>query len=101
MKNNIENENLTIYFNWLDEWILLSDNGLINNMVPNKFVDDFFQKNQSESNISIIEVENDGVRYYINSNQIVWKVEKIKNNDDRNKLPFPLQADEETESILF
>lgn len=101
MKNNIENENLTIYFNWLDEWILLSDNGLINNMTPNKFVDDFFQKNQSESNISIIEVENDGVRYYINSNQIVWKVEKIKNNDDSNKLPFPLQADEETESILF
>ena len=70
-------------------------------MVPNKFVDDFFQKNQSESNISIIEVENDGVRYYINSNQIVWKVEKIKNNDDGNKLLFPLQADEETESILF
>ena len=98
MKNNIENENLTIYFNWLDEWILLSDNGLINNMVPNKFVDDFFQKNQSES---IIEVENNGVKYYINSNQIVWKVEKIKNNDDSNKLPFPLQTDEETESVLF
>lgn len=82
---------MNIYFNWLGKWIELEENAKIDDMVPIEYVNQLLNSNYMEQSLSIVKILNDNNEYYVRANNIIWKKEIIRNqNNEQDNIPFEL-----------